>query len=86
MPRKIKLVPVLSISTNTTGSHRTLYPVGTVADALVHDYDPETGEPTYNEGVYVEMVTERQAAEVRATGNKGLKFSSSDHFYEWLCS
>ena len=80
-----KLVPVLSISTNEAGSHRTIYPVGTKADALVHDFDPATGEPTYAEGVYVEMVTEAQAAEVRAAGVKGLHFSDSNHFNEWLC-
>lgn len=80
---KEKLIPVLSISTNETGSHRTIYPVGTRADMLVHDY--EAGRPTYAEGVYVEFVSEAQAAEVRAAGREGLHFSDSASFDEWLC-
>jgi hypothetical protein len=73
---------VLSVSTNSTGSHRTIYPVGTRADALIHDYDPATGNPTYAEGVYVEMVSEKQAEEVRQRGK--ITFSDSNEFYEWL--
>jgi hypothetical protein len=80
-----KLRAVLSISTNSTGSHRTLYSVGTRADLLVHDFAPD-GTPTYSEGVYVEMVTEAQAAEVRAAGVKGMSFSDTDQFNDWLCS
>lgn len=79
-----KLVPVLSISTNATGSHRTLFPVGTRADMLIHDYNVD-GNPTYSEGVYVEMVTKAQADEVRASAPNGLSFSDSDQFNEWLC-
>lgn len=79
----MKLVPVLSISTNSTGSHRTIYPVGTKALALVHDYDTATGNPTYTEGVYVEMITKAQAADVARLGK--ICFSDSDSFNEWLC-
>lgn len=77
-----KLVPVLSISTNETGSHRTLYAVGTRADCLVHDY--ADGKPTYAEGVFVEMVPESLAEKVRECGSKGMHFSDSSQFHEWL--
>lgn len=78
----VPLVPVLSISTNATGSHRTIYPVGTKANALIHDIDTDTGEPTYAEGVYVEMVTLAQAEQVRSRGK--LCFSDTQEFYAWL--
>ena len=80
-----KLVPVLSVSTNSTGSHLTLFSVGTKADALYHDIDFTTGDPTYAEGVYVEMVTEEQAKIVRAAGVKGITFSDTKQFNDWLC-
>lgn len=85
MSASSKLVPVLSISTNETGSHRTLYPVGTKATNLVHDFDTATGNPTYAEGVYVEMVPEEHAREVREAGSSGLHFSDTHSFNEWLC-
>lgn len=81
MTTKTELVPVLSISTNSTGAHRTLFPVGTKADALVHDYDPD-GKPTFAEGVCVEMVTPSQADGVRRRGK--MTFSDTHSFYEWL--
>jgi len=80
----MKLVPALSISTNATGSHRTLYPVGTKATELTHDFDGETGNPTYTEGVYVEMITEAQAAELRKLGS--MHFSDTSEFYAWLAN
>ena len=80
---KTNRVPVLVISTtNTSGSHRTIYPVGTKALALVHDVDPATNTPTYAEGVYVEMVSEDQADCVRRAGK--LDFSDTDEFQTWL--
>jgi hypothetical protein len=75
------LVPVLCISTNESGTHRTLYPVGTNADELIHDYNSSNGLPTYREGVGVAMVTPSQAAEVRARGK--MSFSDSDDFDAW---
>jgi hypothetical protein len=75
-----KLVPCLSISTNSTGSHRTIFPVGTKASELTHDIGSD-GNPTYTEGVYVEMITEEQAAQLKAAGS--LHFSDTHSFYEW---
>lgn len=68
------LVPVLCMGTNSTGSHRTLWPVGTSASVIHHD--------DTSDRIEVEMVTKAQAEEVRVTGS--LRFSSSDDFYAWL--
>lgn len=83
---KQQLVPVLSVSTNGTGSHRTLFAVGTRADSLAHDYDKASGTPTYAEGVYVEMIPKDRASEVGAAGADGLHFSSAEEFNDWLIS
>ena len=79
------LVPVLCVSTNQSGSHRTLYAVGTRATDLTHDFNPD-GSPTYQEGVFVEMVPPTHAAEVMAAASKGLHFSDTDAFDAWLSS
>lgn len=77
-----KLIPVLVISTNETGSHRTVYPNGTRALDLVHDYDSDTGLPTYAEGVYVDLVPEALAQEVRRAGKR--HFSSTEEYDAWI--
>ena len=74
---------MLSISTNETGSHRTIYACGTKAAGLIHDRK-DNGEPTYTEGVFVEMVPDGHAAEVARAGAKGLHFSSTYEFLDWL--
>lgn len=75
------LVPVLIISTNQTGSHCTVYPVGTKAEDLAHDIDPESGKPTLAEGVYVELVSRGHAAVLGRMGK--LCFSSQADFDAW---
>lgn len=72
---KNKLVPVLSQSTNSTGSHRSLWPVGTSTSEIDHDGTCDR--------VDVEMVTPEQAAEVLRRGK--ITFSSEHEFIEWLC-
>jgi len=76
-----ELVPVLTVSTNSTGSHLTVYPVGTKATNLIHDYDQD-GNPTYAEGVYVELVRPAQAEEIARRGK--ITFSSTSEFNDWL--
>jgi hypothetical protein len=68
------LCPVLCISTNASGSHLTLWPVGTSASQLRHDDTCDR--------VYVEMVTVEQAALVKERGH--ISFSSTEEFYAWL--
>lgn len=70
-----ELVPVLRVSTNTTGSHSTIFPVGTNACNLFHDGTCDL--------VYVEMVSEGQREDVRRLGK--MSFSSESDFLEWLC-
>lgn len=77
----MKLIPVLAVSTNSTGNHMTIFPVGTKADALIHDYDNETGKPTFGEGVYVEFVTPEHEKELRERGK--MTFSSEEEFFAW---